>query len=51
MQGNQNYEKHACQNTVAMETSTCLGQGMSYQMDLFDDVAQNRDFSCFSLKQ
>ena len=31
MQENQIYEKHACQNTVAMETSNCLGQGMSYQ--------------------
>ena len=30
MQENQNYEKHACQNTVAMEMSKCLGQDMSY---------------------
>ena len=32
MQENQNYEKHACQNTVAMETSNCLAQDMSYQI-------------------
>ena len=31
MQENQNYKKHACQNMVAMETSNCLGQDMSYQ--------------------
>ena len=31
MQENPNYEKHACQNTVAMETSNCLSQDMSYQ--------------------
>ena len=29
MQGNENFEKHACQNTVAMETSNCLHQEMS----------------------
>ena len=27
-----NFEKHACQNTVAMETSNCLDQDMSYQI-------------------
>ena len=36
MEEAQNYEKHACQNTyqntVAMETSNCLGQGMSYRI-------------------
>ena len=32
MQENQNFEKHACQNTVAMETSNCLEQDMSYQI-------------------
>ena len=32
MQENQNYEKHACQNTVAVETLKCLGQDMSYQI-------------------
>ena len=31
MQENQNYEKHACQNTVAMEKSNYLVQDMSYQ--------------------
>ena len=31
MPENQNYEKHACQNTVAMERSKCVGQDMSYQ--------------------
>ena len=35
MQENQNYEKHACQNTAAMETSNCLGQDMSYQNDKY----------------
>ena len=32
MQGNQNFEKYASQNTVAMQTSNCLGQDMSYQI-------------------
>ena len=32
MQENQNFEKHASQNTVAMETSNCLDQDMSYQI-------------------
>ena len=32
MQENQNFEKHACKKTVAMETSNCLFQGMSYQI-------------------
>ena len=32
MQENQNFDKHACQNTVAMETSNCLDQNMSYQI-------------------
>ena len=26
MQENQNFEKHDCQNTVAMETSNCLDE-------------------------
>ena len=30
MQENQNFEKHACQNTVAMEN--CSDQDMSYQI-------------------
>ena len=29
MQENQNFEKHACQNMFAMETSKCLDQDMS----------------------
>ena len=32
MQENQNLEKHARQNTVAMETSNWLDQDMSYQI-------------------
>ena len=32
MQENENFEKHACQNTVAMETSICLGQDMSTKL-------------------
>ena len=32
MQENQNFEKHACQNTVVMETSNCLDQDMLYQI-------------------
>ena len=28
----QNLEKRACQTTVAMETSNCLDQDMSYQI-------------------
>ena len=32
MQENQNFQKHACQNTVAMETSNSLDQDMSYQI-------------------
>ena len=32
MEENQNFEKCACQNTVAMETSNCLDQGMSHQI-------------------
>ena len=32
MQENKNFEKHACQNTVAMETSNCLDQDVSYQI-------------------
>ena len=32
MQENQNFEKHACQNTVAMKTSNCLDQDMSHQI-------------------
>ena len=32
MQGNQNFEKHACQNTVATQTSNWLDQDMSYQI-------------------
>ena len=32
MQENQNFEKHACQNTVAIETSNCLDQDMSCQI-------------------
>ena len=32
MQKSQIYETHACQNTVAMETSKCLGQDMSNQI-------------------
>ena len=32
MTENGNFEKHARQNTVAMETSNCLGQDMSYQI-------------------
>ena len=32
MHGNQNVEKRACQNTVAMETSNCLGEDLSYQI-------------------
>ena len=31
MQENHNFEKHACQNTVAMEASNRLDQDMSYQ--------------------
>ena len=29
--GKSKFQKHACQNTVAMETSNCLDQNMSYQ--------------------
>ena len=32
MQENEIFETHSCQNTVAMETSNCLGQDMSYQI-------------------
>ena len=32
MQENENFEKHACQNTVSMETSNCLDHDMSYQI-------------------
>ena len=32
MQENQNFENHACQNAVAMETSNCLDQNMSYKI-------------------
>ena len=33
MQDNQNFEKHACQNMVAMETPNCLHQDTSYRND------------------
>ena len=29
---NQNFEKHACQNTVAKETSNWLNQQLPYQI-------------------
>ena len=32
IQENHNFEKHACQNTVAMETSNCVDQDMSHQI-------------------
>ena len=32
MQENQNFKKHACQNTVAMETSNYLDQDILYQI-------------------
>ena len=32
MQENLNFEKHACQNTVAIEISSCLDQDKSYQI-------------------
>ena len=32
MQENQNFEKHACQNTVAMGTPNCSDQDMSYKI-------------------
>ena len=32
MQDTQNYEKHGCQNTAAMEISNCLGQDLSYKI-------------------
>ena len=32
MQEKQSFERHACQNTVAMETSNYLNQVMSYQI-------------------
>ena len=32
MQENQFFEKHVCQNRVAMETSIFLDQDMSYQI-------------------
>ena len=31
MQEYQNFEKHACHHTFAMETCNCLGQDMSFQ--------------------
>ena len=32
MQENQNFEKHTCENMVAMETSSHVGCDMSYQI-------------------
>ena len=32
MQVNQNFKNHACQNMVAMETTNCLDQELSYQI-------------------
>ena len=32
MQESQNFEKHTCQNTVAMETSNCLDKNVLYQI-------------------
>ena len=53
MQENQNFEKNACQNTVAMETSNRLGQDVSYQFVARKSSGKVAKFGgiCFNIKK
>ena len=53
MQENQNFEKHACQNMVAMEMLNLLDQDMSYQIVARQILGQAAEFGevCFNIKK
>ena len=50
---NQNFEKHACENTVFMETSNCLDQQISYQVVVRQILGKVTKFGgvCFNIKK
>ena len=49
----QNFEKHACQNTVAMETSNCLDQDLSHQNVARKILGKIAEFGgvCFNIRK